>query len=290
MRVGKTILETRSLRRSLRGTVVLVPTMGALHAGHVSLIESARTQGDRVLVSVFVNPTQFGPNEDLSAYPRPLERDLELCEKAGAAGVFVPSVEEMYPAGRLECDVTIPALAGVLEGAVRPGHFAGVCRVVAKLFNITQPDVAMFGMKDYQQLRVIEAMVRDLDMPLRIVGRPTVRENDGLAMSSRNAYMDPEMRARAIGLHAALDAARRLVESEGVHDRSVIEAVMRAEMQSRAIVPDYAVVRDRATLREVGAQIAGEVVALVAGRISGAGAHGKGTTVRLLDNLELVAK
>lgn len=287
MWVGKTILETRKHRRAMRGTVAFVPTMGALHAGHVSLVEAARAHGDHVIVSVFVNPTQFGPNEDLSKYPRPLERDLQLCEQAGAAGVFVPSVEEMYPLNRLACDVTIPALASVLEGAVRPGHFAGVCRVVAKLFNITQPDVALFGMKDYQQLRVIESMVRDLDMPLQIVGRPTVREHDGLAMSSRNVYMDPEMRGRAIGLHAALQIARRLVEQDGVRDRAKIEAAMEHELRVRAIAPDYAVIRDRATLRETGEKIQGELVALVAGKIT---TRGEPTvSVRLLDNQEIVA-
>jgi pantoate--beta-alanine ligase len=284
MWIGRTILETRELRRTLRGTVAFVPTMGALHAGHVSLIEAAREHGAHVLVSVFVNPTQFGPNEDLSKYPRPLERDLELCEKAGAAGVFVPNVEEMFPGVRVGCDVTVPALAGVLEGAVRPGHFAGVCRVVAKLFNIVQPNVSLFGMKDYQQFRVIETMVRDLDMPVKIVGRPTVRENDGLAMSSRNVYMNVGMRARAIGLFAGLTAAKRMVEQEGVRDRAAIEGVMRREMESRGIMPDYAVVRERSALRETGAQVVGEAVALVAGRLTDAG-----VSVRLLDNMEVFA-
>src|SRR6185369_4057963 len=173
------------------GPVAFVPTMGALHAGHVTLLAAAATMGRHVLASIFVNPTQFGPGEDLTRYPRPLDHDLEKCRAAGVAGVFVPTVDEMYPPSEPPCTADVPALTADLEGRFRPGPFAGVCQVVAKLFGIVQPEVACFGMKDYQQLRVVDAMVRSLNLPVRISALPTVRESDGLAMSSRNAYLNP---------------------------------------------------------------------------------------------------
>ena len=190
------IEELRTRRGQLDGTVAFVPTMGALHAGHVSLVHAARQLADNVLGSIYVNPTQFGPTEDLQKYPRTLEEDLRHCEAAGAVGVFCPDDRTMYPQ-QIACDINVPQLNTMLEGEHRPGHFAGVCRVVAKLFNMVQPDVACFGRKDYQQLKVIEAMTNDLAMPIRIVGCPTVREQAGLALSSANRYLPPATAIRA---------------------------------------------------------------------------------------------
>ncbi|MCE9591612.1 MAG: pantoate--beta-alanine ligase [Planctomycetes bacterium] len=268
-------------RRALEGRVAFVPTMGALHAGHVSLMQAAKQLADHVLVSIFVNPTQFGPSEDFTRYPRPIERDLEACRAAGVAGVFNPTVEAMYPADLLPCDVTIPALATILEGAARPGHFAGVCRVVAKLFNIVQPDVACFGQKDYQQCRVIQAMVDDLAFPIRIAELATVRESDGLAMSSRNAYLTAEERRHAVGLYKALSAAKSLVETEGETNPAAVESAMRQVMVSHHVEPAYAVLRHPRTLAELDAinpAVTGGVVALAAGKLG---------AVRLIDNMVL---
>ncbi len=181
-------------------TIGLVPTMGALHAGHVSLIDAARAADGFVVVSIFVNPTQFGPKEDLSRYPRPLERDLEMCGAAGVDLVFTPDAATMYPPG-FRTFVEVNELSEVLEGASRPGHFRGVATVVLKLFNLVQPDRAYFGQKDAQQVRIIQQMVRDLNVPVEVVVRPTVREPDGLALSSRNQYLDAEQRRKAVALN-----------------------------------------------------------------------------------------
>ncbi len=191
-------------------TVALVPTMGALHAGHLSLVSYARERADLVVVSIFVNPTQFGAGEDLARYPRTVERDLAGLTTAGAAVVFHPEVEEMYPDGPDASGVTVDPgpLGAELEGAVRPTHFRGVLTVVAKLLGLVRPDVAVFGEKDYQQLVLISQMVRSLCLPVTVVGCPTVREEDGLAMSSRNRYLDPEQRALAVTLSKALTAGR----------------------------------------------------------------------------------
>lgn len=278
MWIADTIDSIRSHRRALKGCVAFVPTMGALHDGHVSLIHAGRKQADHVLVSIFVNPTQFGPGEDFTRYPRPIERDLEMCKSAGATGVFVPSVEQMYPQGGLACDVNIPALATILEGEFRPGHFAGVCRVVAKLFNITQPDVAVFGQKDYQQLKVIEAMVADLNMPVRIDGQPTIREPDGLARSSRNVFLDAESRRKAVALFKALNEAQELVENEGETDPSVVEHAMKQVLEAHGLSVDYATIRHPhtlATLDLISPSATHGVAALITARIGG---------VRLLDN------
>lgn len=281
MWVAKTIPDARKHRAALRGKVGFVPTMGALHRGHVSLMEAARGLADHVVVSVFVNPTQFGPSEDYLKYPRPAEADLAACEEAGVAGVFMPGVEEMYPPGRLACEVVVPALSSILEGEIRPGHFAGVCRVVGKLFHIVQPDVACFGMKDYQQLKVIQAMVADQDMPLWIAEVPTMREPDGLAMSSRNVYLDAESRRHAVGLYKALLEAKLLVEDDGEMDPATVEAAMRHVLEAHHVSPDYATVRHPttlATLDSLSPAVTNGVVALIAGRIGG---------VRLIDNMVL---
>ena len=202
IRIGQEIARLRAAGK----TIGLVPTMGFLHAGHLQLMCRAAQNADAVVATIFVNPTQFGANEDLSSYPLDLERDLALLRDEGVAAVFTPSPEEMYLPGA-DTIVDVPSLSGILQGALRPGHFQGVATVVSKLFNITQPDVAVFGEKDYQQLALIRKMVRDLDVPVRIIGHPTAREDDGLAMSSRNVRLSPAQRAAAKILNAALTQA-----------------------------------------------------------------------------------
>ena len=202
IRIGQEIARLRAAGK----TIDLVPTMGFLHAGHLQLMRRAAQNADAVVATIFVNPTQFGANEDLSRYPRDLDRDLALLRDEGVAAGFTPSPEEMYPPGA-DTIVDVPSLSGILQGALRPGHFQGVATVVSKLFNITQPDVAVFGEKDYQQLALIRKMVRDLDVPVRIIGHPTAREDDGLAMSSRNVRLSPAQRAAAKILNAALTQA-----------------------------------------------------------------------------------
>ncbi|MDA5556597.1 pantoate--beta-alanine ligase [Shimia sp. MMG029] len=209
MLICRSVSECREAVAKLRQNghrIGMVPTMGYLHAGHMSLIQTAKTQSDAIVVSIFVNPTQFGEAADLDAYPRDEDRDLALLNEAGVAVVFLPEVGTMYPPGD-ETIVETTRLANMLHGEVRPGHFRGVTTVVARLFNIVQPDVAVFGEKDYQQLQVIKRMVADLHMPVQIIGAPTVREADGLAMSSRNVRLTPEDRAAALVLSRALDAA-----------------------------------------------------------------------------------
>lgn len=215
METAHTINEIRRLiaeARSSGAKVGLVPTMGALHEGHMSLIDRAAAQCQFVVVSIFVNPTQFGPTEDLDAYPRTPEQDLALCREHGAHAVFMPSPAEMYPPGAVT-RVSVPPLSDKLCGASRPGHFTGVCTVVAKLFNIVQPSAAYFGDKDYQQVAVLRRMVGDLDFPVEIVACPTVREADGLAMSSRNRYLTAQQRAQAGALWRCLEMAREMIVS-----------------------------------------------------------------------------
>ena len=206
MRVVRTASELRAARAALAGELGLVPTMGAFHAGHLALIEAARAENDAVAVSLFVNPAQFEDEDDLTAYPRDEERDLALAEEAGVALVFAPAVEELYPAG-FETWVEPGAAARGGEGDARPGHFRGVATVCLKLFNLVHPDCAYFGRKDAQQVAVIRALVRDLAVPLEIRVVPTVRDEDGLALSSRNARLSPAERERALGLPRALHAA-----------------------------------------------------------------------------------
>jgi pantoate--beta-alanine ligase len=216
MQVLTTIHDLRELRSRLVSeashlpVVGLVPTMGALHNGHIALIREARQKCTCVIVSIFVNPLQFGPNEDFSKYPRPLEDDLEMCRKEGVELVFNPSVEELYLSGQENTNKVVPpdALTSILCGAFRPGHFIGVATVVLKLFNVVQPDIAFFGEKDYQQLIVIRNMVADLDIPIKIVAVPTIRETDGLALSSRNAYLSTEQRKTAPVLYQTLCEVR----------------------------------------------------------------------------------
>jgi pantoate--beta-alanine ligase len=268
------IPDTRAHRQTVGTPVALVPTMGALHDGHLRLIEEGRRLADEVWVSIFVNPTQFGPNEDFSRYPRPIEDDLAKCASAGATVVFNPTPEAMYPPGALDTQVDVPAISGAFEGENRPGHFNGVCRVCLKLFHICRPTFACFGQKDYQQLRIIEALVADLNLPIAIQRVPTVREPDGLAMSSRNRYLDDAQRRHALGLSKALNLARHLIETEGEPDPAAVEQAMHDTIAAHQLAPDYAAIRHPHTLAPL-ATIDRPVVALVAGRLG---------SVRLLDN------
>lgn len=277
MQVVETIAEVRRIRREGAGSWGLAPTMGYLHAGHISLVERARRENDHVGVSIFVNPTQFAPTEDLAAYPRDLPRDLALLEAAGADLVWAPPVEEVYPPG-FQTFVTVEEVTKPLEGAARPTHFRGVATVVAKLFNVFQPDRAYFGQKDAQQAVVIQQMARDLAFPLEIVVCPIVREPDGLAMSSRNVYLTPEQRAAAPVLYRALCAARdawQAGEYDGERLRQIMRDVLAAEPLAR---PDYVSAADPVTLAELGDAGRGVLLSMAV-RVGKA---------RLIDNVLLV--
>lgn len=256
-----------------------VPTMGALHDGHLSLVRAACARTDLVVVSIFVNPTQFGPTEDFAAYPRRLDEDLALLSAESVEIAFVPSTGEMY-APDAEVTVDPGPLGEVLEGAARPGHFRGVATVVTKLLSIVRPDVAFFGEKDYQQLLIVERLVRDLDLGCTIVGCPTVRDGDGLALSSRNAYLSAQERDAALGLSAALAAAEEAL-AWGERDARELEAVMRATAEARGkglLSLDYAVVADAETLGPIE-RVEAPARALIAGRVG---------TTRLIDNCPLI--
>ena len=262
--------------RALGRTVGLVPTMGALHDGHLSLIRAAAGDCDVVALTIFVNPLQFGAGEDLSAYPRPIERDLELAEEAGADVVFTPSTEEMYPTPTLST-VHVDELTVGLEGASRPTHFDGVTTVVAKLFNIAGSCRAYFGEKDFQQLAVVRRMVEDLDHPVTVIGCPIIRESDGLAMSSRNAYLSATEREAATVINRALRAGAAMIAA-GESDPSVVEAHMASVVSAEPLAElDYAVVVDPDSLRTPDAlESGGTVRLLMVARVG---------TPRLLDNL-----
>src|SRR5262245_4785188 len=247
MIVTHTIEETRNALDKVDGTVALVPTMGYLHEGHLSLVDAARQEGaEFVVVSVFVNPRQFGPNEDFALYPRDEGRDRALLESCAVDLLFLPRVEEMYPPGGATT-VTLSGVAKPLEGERRPGHFDGVATVVLKLFNIVQPDLAVFGRKDAQQCAVIERMVRDLDVPVQLIFSGTVRQHDGLALSSRNRYLTAEERQRAPALHRALRAGEEAIR-HGIHDVASIESLMQKMIaETPGIEVDYLVVVDPET-------------------------------------------
>ena len=235
----------------------LVPTMGYLHEGHLSLIAEARKHAECVVVSIFVNPIQFGPNEDFAAYPRNEARDLELCKQAGAAAVFLPTPAVMYaPDASVYVEET--ALQHGLCGERRPGHFRGVCTVVAKLFNCALPDVAVFGQKDFQQAAIIRRMVRDLNFPIQMIVAPTVREADGLAMSSRNVYLNPDERLRALGLSRALQAVSERVAAGGAATAEV-KALMEKVLVEHGLRMDYAEIVDAETLKAVEQTVPGNV-------------------------------
>lgn len=254
MQILRRVDEARGFSRLCRASgerLALVPTMGYLHAGHISLIAAARERAQRVVVSIFVNPTQFGPTEDLARYPRDFERDRAMCQEAGVDAIFHPGVEEMYPAGyATRVTVEGPLTAG-LCGASRPGHFAGVATVVAKLFTICEPDVAVFGQKDAQQAAVIRRMTADLNLPVDIVVAPIVREADGLAMSSRNVYLSPEERAQATALHGALQAAEASVSRGEREARKILDTVRSVLSKAPLGRVDYAELVDAQTLEPV---------------------------------------
>jgi pantoate--beta-alanine ligase len=282
MEVAKTIASVREKIKAARNQdqkIGLVPTMGALHIGHIALIERAVKECDYVVVSIFVNPAQFGPGEDLEKYPRPLEADLEICEKAGVDLVFTPTTEQMYGTANLTW-VTVEKLTEPLCGRFRPGHFRGVTTVCAKLFNIVQPDIAYFGQKDGQQAIVIKKMVADLNMPLQLVVYPTVREPNGLAVSSRNQYLTEQQKKDATLIYESLQECRKLVE-DGVTDTKSIVAQMREILnQAQAIKIEYVSILDTETLQEIGS-VDRQVLAAVAVRIGHA---------RLIDNILVDAK
>ena len=280
MEVVETIAALRErLPATGLGNVGLVPTMGNLHAGHLALVGACRSAVDVCTVSIFVNPTQFGPAEDFASYPRTLERDLRELKNAGVDLVFAPPVTEMYPEGQQgHTTVAVPALAGVLCGASRPGHFDGVATVVAKLFHIARPWQAFFGEKDWQQLMLVRTMARQLNMPVEVVGVPTVRAEDGLALSSRNDYLTAEERRRAPLLHHSLQRARRAIE-RGERDYAAIEDGVRQELSSSGFDVDYAAVRDAQRLVVPDA-------ATAAMRVFAAARLGR---TRLIDNVAVAA-
>ncbi len=275
MDVLTTISDFRAARAALLGTLGFVPTMGYLHEGHLALVEAAAAQNDHVAVSIFVNPTQFGPHEDFAGYPRDMAHDLALLRGAGVRLVFAPSVAEMYPAG-FQTYVTVEGVSQGLEGARRPGHFRGVATVVAKLFNIVGADRAYFGQKDAQQVAVIRQMAADLAFPTNVIVVPTVRAADGLALSSRNSYLTPEQRAAAPVLYRALSAARDLYatgERRGEALRAAMLGVLAGEPLAQV---DYVSAADATTLQEISGEADGAVLLSMAVRIGRA---------RLIDNL-----
>lgn len=279
MQIIRTIAE---LRLALNGSRkhVLVPTMGNLHAGHLSLVHIARRHGDLVATSIFVNRLQFAPNEDFATYPRTFERDCELLAGAGCDLVFAPADEEIYPEAQNYTVHPPPALSDILEGEVRPGFFTGVCTVVLKLFNMVRPAAAVFGKKDYQQLLVVRSMVRQLALPIEIVPAETVRDASGLALSSRNGYLDPSQRDKAVQLHEALTTMAAAVKS-GRTDWLILEREAQEFLAVSGWQPDYMAIRRRSDLRQPlpgDSQAAEPLVVLAAARLGG---------TRLIDNLEI---
>lgn len=277
----QTVDSIAALRRQLSNwrqqgkTIAFVPTMGNLHAGHLALVEQARQRADKVVVSIFVNPMQFGPNEDFERYPRTLEDDIAKLKTAAADLLFTPQVEEIYPAGHAHATrVEVPGLSQGLCAEQRPGHFTGVATVVAKLFNIVQPDVALFGEKDYQQLLVVRRVVANLCFPIEVIGVATVRESDGLAMSSRNGYLDRAEREIAPKLYQALKCAAEKLK-QGGFDYAALELEGMDALKTAGFEPEYFTIRDAVTLQPPTAD-ASEVVILAAAKLG---------QTRLIDNL-----
>ena len=277
MEVAKTIESVRSIVKAARGKgkkIGLVPTMGALHIGHISLIEAAVKQCDFVVVSIFVNPAQFGPGEDFEKYPRPIDADLEICRKAGVDVVFAPTPEQMYSSENITW-VNVEKLTEPLCGRFRPGHFRGVTTVCAKLFNIVAPDIAFFGQKDAQQAIVIKRMVADLNMPLEIVVCPTVRESDGLAVSSRNKYLTGQQKKDATLIHKSLQKCQEMIDAGITDSQAIITEMRKILSRATSIKIEYVSIVDAETLQSIG-RITGKVLAAVAVRIGSA---------RLIDNI-----
>jgi pantoate--beta-alanine ligase len=277
----QTVQDVPALRAAIRGwrtqgqTVGFVPTMGNLHAGHQSLIRLARARTERVVASVFVNPTQFGPNEDYDRYPRTLVQDQAALAEQDCDLLFAPDVATMYPFGpEHSVSVRVPRITDTLEGAHRPGHFDGMATVVCKLFNLVQPDVAVFGQKDFQQLKVVERMVRDLGLPVKVVAAPILRADDGLALSSRNQYLSTEERTRAPLIHDTLLKMRELL-AQG-HPWQAVEQTAAARLARAGFVPDYVAIRRAEDLAEPAEGEHEGLVALVAARLG---------NTRLIDNL-----
>jgi len=279
----KTIRNISELKKVIRKwkiskrTIGFVPTMGALHEGHLSLVRKARKETDKVIVSIFVNPMQFSPHEDLKKYPRPFAKDKELCKQAGADIIFSPPPDGIYPEG-FKTFINMKGLPEVLCGHSRPGHFSGVMTVVAKLFNITEPDIAYFGLKDFQQLAIIKQMVRDLNMAVSIKAMPIIREKDGLAMSSRNQYLTPDLRIQATCLYKALTQARDWVKKGECSSSKVIsqmKAIIKKVKEARI---DYVTIVDRNTLQAIPRIQKGKSLIVLAVFI------GK---TRLIDNMQL---
>jgi len=272
MQVIDHVTGLRTLRRGLNGRIGVVPTMGALHAGHISLVEAARAENETVIATIFVNPLQFNPNEDLNKYPRDLERDLAMLEAAGVDIVFTPTPPVMYPEG-FQTGVMVKSVTNVLEGAIRPGHFEGVATVVSKLFNLTQPHIAYFGQKDAQQVVVIKRLTRDLNFPLEIAVCPTMRESNGLAMSSRNTYLSAEQRhqagAIASGLRAAGDA-----HTAGERTPYVLINIVKKALLANMHI-DYISINDPLTLTPITAATDAPMLLSLAVRFG---------SVRLIDN------
>jgi pantoate--beta-alanine ligase len=279
LKIRTTIHDMRSASHAARQSgkrIGFVPTMGALHEGHLSLVRAARTSSDVVVASIFVNPTQFGPNEDLAKYPRSFERDCEMLEREGVDFVFAPSVEEMYPAGAVTW-VTVEELSSKLDGRSRPGHFRGVTTVVAKLFHIVEPDKAFFGQKDAAQVAIIRRMVRDLNLPVEIVVCPIVREPDGLAMSSRNAYLDPGQRKQALVLHRSLMRVQQMAAAGDRNVSKLIAAGRETFAEENSVRLDYFEIVDPDTLDPMK-DLSRESLAAVAAYVG---------TTRLIDNMLL---
>ncbi|NAT24022.1 pantoate--beta-alanine ligase [Pseudomonas syringae] len=280
MNTVKTVLELRAAvarARSEGKRIALTPTMGNLHSGHAALVTKAAQRADFVVASIFVNPLQFGPNEDLATYPRTLAADQEKLLQAGCNLLFTPGVEEMYPHGMADQTlVSVPHLSQGLCGASRPGHFEGVATVVSKLFNMVQPDLAIFGEKDFQQLAVIRAMVRDLNMPIQIIGEPTVRADDGLALSSRNGYLDEAQRAAAPALYQAVRQTAEAI-SAGEQDFDTLLSSKKQQLQAAGFRIDYLEIRNADSLRPTTAEDPNLVILAAA-------FMGK---TRLIDNLHL---
>lgn len=277
--IARTGAEVRDFRRRLAAqgkTLALVPTMGFLHEGHLSLFREARKRADVCAASLFVNPTQFGPSEDLARYPRDEAGDFAKMEAEGVSLVFAPDADEIYPAGE-ETRVEVERLSDRLCGRSRPGHFRGVATVVLKLFNLFRPEVAVFGEKDFQQLMVIRRMARDLFLDVEIVGAPLIREADGLALSSRNSYLSAEDRQRALGLSRALKAMRDAVQS-GENDTAALRSIGSQILSEHGLVEDYLAIVDEQTLDPVDRLGAGPTRALIAAHCAG---------VRLIDNAPL---